>query len=201
MKTFYSVSLTLLFVPLILIGCSNNNTQSTPSTAESPSNVENSTSVVKTSNQGEKASGQNREQNDLKQRTGLPYKPIQSTRDTLPLLVIMTNLEKNMTALQAGVWRGDYQTIRKAAKGLANHAKIPKREIRKIREILGKKGLKNFVAADKYWHKKAKELAEVAGQKNMDQVVNLTSELLQRCASCHITYREPLRDSPKWRQR
>ncbi len=134
----------------------------------------------------------------LTQRTGIPFEPVRSTRDTLPLLLIMRNLEQNMAAVQAGIWRGNYDVIQEAARAMADHAKIPPREIKRIRTALGEEGLKGFVAADQYWHQKATELAKVASERNMKRIVQLTTELLQRCSSCHTDYRQPLRQSPEW---
>lgn len=135
------------------------------------------------------------------QRTGIPFEIRQATRDTLPLLGIMVNLERNLNVVQAGIWREDYQAINKAATAMVNHAKIPKREIQKIRTILGEEGLKDFVAADKYWHSKAKELARAANKEKMEQIVNRTMELTQRCVDCHTEFRSPLRNSSKWMNR
>ena len=134
----------------------------------------------------------------LTQRTGIRFEPVHSSRDTLPLLLIMQNLEQNMAAVQAGIWRGKYDVIREAARAMADHAKIPPREIQRIRTALGEDGLKGFVAADRYWHEKATELASVAGNEDMNRIVDLTTELLQRCSSCHTDYRQPLRQSPEW---
>lgn len=135
---------------------------------------------------------------DLKQRTPIPFEIRKPAQDTLPLLAIMANLEQNMAVVQAGIWRGNYEAISKAAMAMVNHGKIPKREIQKIESILGTKGLKGFVAADKAWHDKTKELAQVASEKNMKQIVKKTANVFQRCAGCHIKYRAPLRNSPKW---
>lgn len=188
MKRFYSLSLAALLVAL-MAGFGPNGTVSAQTNDQ---NAETNTS--KETNANEQSGG-------LKQTTGIPFQVTPPTQDTLPLLAIMVNMEQNMAALQAGIWRGDYQTIKEAANALTNHAKIPKREIQKIETILGKDGLKNFVAADKFWHKKTKELAKKANNKDMEQIVNLTAEVFQRCAGCHVKYREPLRNSPKWRER
>jgi hypothetical protein len=138
---------------------------------------------------------------DLKQRTGIPFQIIQATQDSVPLLGIMSNLEKNLAVVQAGIWREDYQIINKAANAIVNHGYIPNRETEKIQAILGKKGLENFVAADKNLHKTARELAQAANDKKMDKIVNRTTEMIQRCFSCHAKYRFPLRDNPKWMER
>ncbi len=81
------------------------------------------------------------------------------------------------------------------------HDENSNEEIDKIQAILGKKGLENFVAADKNLHKTAKELAQAANDKKMDKIVNRTTEMIQRCFSCHAKYRVPLRDNPKWLER
>ncbi|MDA3870112.1 MAG: hypothetical protein PF589_09250 [Gammaproteobacteria bacterium] len=193
MKRFYSFSLvTLLFA--LVAGCgSNDNTNQ--GTTNAQSNNQNPQTKI-----SQQANG-NIEPVDLKQRTGIPFQIIQATQDTLPLLGIMINLEQNLAVVQAGIWRGDYQTISKAANALVNHAKVPKQEIGIIQTILGKEGLKNFVAADSDWHNKAKELARAADEKKMEQIVNRTSELIQQCSNCHVKFRAPLRDSPKWLER
>jgi hypothetical protein len=193
MKRFYSFSLvTLLFA--LVAGCgSNDNTDQ--GTTNAQSNNQNPQTKI-----SQQANG-NIEPVDLKQRTGVPFQVRQATQDTLPLLGIMINLEQNLAVVQAGIWRGDYQTISKAANALVNHAKVPKQEIGIIQTILGKEGLKNFVAADSDWHNKAKELARAADEKKMEQIVNRTSELIQQCSNCHVKFRAPLRDSPKWLER
>lgn len=193
MTQFYSLSLVAALVALVAAcGPSDTNNQDTTNAQ---------TGDQDTQRQISKNLNASTDSLDLTQRTGIPFEIRQATQDTLPLLAIMANLEQNMTVVQAGIWRGNYQAINKAAKALVNHAKIPKREVQKIRTILGKEGLKNFVAADTYWHNKAKELAKAANEKKMEQIVNRTTELIQRCASCHMKYREPLRDSPKWLER
>lgn len=193
MKRLYPLSLLALFV-VLMGGCGPSGT---PSQDPSSTQTDDQSPQAKTTEK----TNQSNQSGALKQRTGNPFQVVQPSQDTLPLLAIMMNLEQNLAALQAGIWRGDYQTINKAATALANHAKIPEREIKKIRAILGKEGLKGFVAADKTWHSKAKELARKAEAKKMEQIVNLTTEMVQRCASCHIKYREPLRNSPKWMNR
>lgn len=192
-KRFYSLSLVALFVSL-MVGCGSNDTTN-QGTANTQSNDQNTQTEV-----SQKANG-GTDSLDLKQRTAIPFKVRQATRDTLPLLGIMVNLERNLNVVQAGIWREDYQAINKAATAMVNHAKIPKREIQKIRSILGEEGLKDFVAADKYWHNKAKELAQAANKRKMEQIVNRTMELTQRCASCHTKFRAPLRNSSKWLNR
>lgn len=187
-KWFYLLSLSAVLV-VLLAGVGSSNTANAE-TSDQNNQTKNSRNAD-TSN----------ESVNLKKRMPIPFEIRQSSQDSLPLLVIMSNMERNLAVVQGGIWRGDYQAISNAAKALVNHAKIPDREIQKIRTILGEEGLKNFVAADKQWHGKAKELAQKADEKNMEQITNLTTELIQRCSSCHMKYREPLRNSPKWLER
>lgn len=135
---------------------------------------------------------------DMTQRSGNPFQVRPATQDTLPLLGIMIDMEQNMAAVQAGIWREDYQTVSEAANALVNHAKIPPREVERIQTILGEEGLNNFVAADESWHHKARELAEAADEQKMEQIVNRTTELIQQCSNCHVKFRAPMRESPIW---
>lgn len=74
----------------------------------------------------------------------VPFQISQATQDTVPLLGIRINLEKNLAVVQAGIWRGNYQIISEAANAMVNHGYIPHREIQKIETILGKEGFKKF---------------------------------------------------------
>lgn len=143
----------------------------------------------------------NSDSTDMTQRSGNPFQVRPAARDTLPLLGIMIDMEQNMAAVQAGIWREDYQTVSEAANALVNHPKIPAREVQRIQSILGEEGLKSFVAADESWHNKARELAEAADEEKMEQIVNRTTELIQQCSNCHVKFRAPLRESPKWLER
>lgn len=193
MKRFYSLSL-LISLVVLMTGCENNNNTDRDNT-NTRSNDQNTQTKIS------KNTKKNNDTVDLKQRTGIPFQISQATQDTVPLLGIMSNLEKNLAVVQAGIWRGDYQIINEAANAIVNHGYIPNREIEKIQAILGKEGLENFVASDKSLHKTAKELARAANDKKMDQIVNRTTEMIQRCYSCHADYRIPLRNSPKWLER
>ena len=103
-----------------------------------------------------------------------------------------------MAVVQAGIWRGNYDVIQEAARAMVDHASISTLRVERIRSALGAEGLKGFVAADQVWHQKATELANVVDQRDMEPIVQLTTELLQRCSSCHLVYRRPLRQSSEW---
>lgn len=178
----------------LMTGCENNNNGNRDNT-NTGSNDQNTQTKIS------KQAKENNDTIDLKQRTGIPFQISQANQDTVALLGIMSNLEKNLAVVQAGIWRGDYQIISEASNAIVNHGYIPNREIQKIQAILGKEGLKNFVAADKNLHNKAKDLARAADNKKMEQIVNRTTELIQLCSSCHVKYRVPLRDNPKWLER
>ncbi len=190
MKCFYSLRLMISLV-VLMTSCENNNN----------ANRDKTNTQSNTQTKIPKETKKNNDTIDLKQRTGIPFQISQATQDTMPLLGIMSNLEKNLAVVQAGIWRGDYQIIGEAANAIVNHGYIPNREIQKIQAILGKEGLKKLVTADKNLHNKAKELARAADGRKLDQIVNRTMELIQRCNSCHVKFRVPLRDNPKWLER
>lgn len=123
---------------------------------------------------------------------------VKSESDTLPLLPIMINLEQNMNAIQAGMWREDYGRIQKAAEGIGHHAKIPKSQVKKIKSILGPEEFKTFVADDKKVHRTSLELADAAKNKDFQAVTERYVDLYDGCVSCHLSHRQKIRESPKW---
>lgn len=123
---------------------------------------------------------------------------VNSRSDTLPLLPIMINLEQNMTTIQAGIWREDYEQIQQAAEGIGHHAKIPKSQVKTIKSILGPEEFKTFVADDKKVHRTSLELAKAAEKRNFEAVTERYVDLYDGCVSCHLSHRETIRESPKW---
>lgn len=118
--------------------------------------------------------------------------------DTLPLLAIMVNLEQNMTSISSGLWRHNFDRIEQSAEAIANHAKIPKAQVKTIRKILGKKRFKAFVKDDKTVHNMAVKLSEAAGSEDFARTAELYQKLERGCISCHRKHRNTIRESPKW---
>lgn len=135
---------------------------------------------------------------DTTSSTDTTAKAVKAESDTLPLLPIMINLERNMTTIQAGIWRENYGQIRRGAEGIGHHAKIPKSQVKTIKSILGPEAFKKFVKDDKTVHRTSLELAEAAKEKNFKKVTNLYGELYRGCVSCHLNHRREIRNSPKW---
>lgn len=118
--------------------------------------------------------------------------------DTLPLLTIMVNLEQEMQSISSGLWRHNFEQIRTAADGIANHAKIPKAQLKTIRGILGENQFKKFVQDDKTVHKMAVQLGEAAADEDFGRTAEIYQKLEQGCISCHQTHRNEIRNSPDW---
>ncbi len=118
--------------------------------------------------------------------------------DTLPLLTIMVNLEQEMQAISSGLWRHNFEQIRTAAKGIANHAKIPKNQIKTIRGILGEEQFKKFVKDDKTVHNMAVQLGEAASEEDFGRTAEIYQQLEQGCISCHQKHRTEIREHPDW---
>lgn len=122
-----------------------------------------------------------------------------STRpDTLPLISIMVNLEQEMHTISSGLWRHDFKQIAQAAARIANHAKIPKSQIKSIRQILGKREFKAFVKDDKTVHNMAVKLNKAAKQEDFKLVAERFQKLQQGCVSCHRMHRNEIRSSNRW---
>ena len=121
-----------------------------------------------------------------------------SDAETLPLLPIMVQLEQNMVALQSGIWREDFGTIERAAEAIAQHPKIQKRQIKRIRSILDDDEFRKFVQDDKKVHQTSVSVAKAAGNDSLEDVVTHTQALFEGCASCHQNHRNKIRNSEKW---
>lgn len=118
--------------------------------------------------------------------------------DTLPLLTIMVNLEKDMQSISSGLWRHNFDQIAQSAEGIANHAKIPKKQLKTIRGILGEKRFKAFVQDDKTVHNMAVKLSEAAAEENFKKSARLYQKLERGCISCHQKHRNTIRESSRW---
>lgn len=121
-----------------------------------------------------------------------------SPKDTLPLLSIMTKLEHDVNKISAGIWRHDFQMIKKGAKSIAHHPKIPKRQVSLIKDILGPDQFKAFVKTDQQVHQKAIEIAKMAEKKKLDVTTELFLEMERGCISCHIDHRNKIVSSESW---
>jgi cytochrome c556 len=118
--------------------------------------------------------------------------------DTLPLLTIMVNLEGQMQSISSGLWRHNFDQIASAADRIANHAKIPKKQVKTIRGILGEKQFKKFVRDDKTVHNMAVKLTEAASEQDFARTADIYQKLEQGCISCHQNHRTEIRDDPSW---
>lgn len=118
--------------------------------------------------------------------------------DTLPLIVIMLNIEKEMKSISSGLWRHNFDRIEKSARRIANHAKIPKPQIKTVKSILGDTQFKAFVRDDKTVHTMASKLSDAAAAEDFGQTAKFYQRLEQGCISCHQKHRTTIRNSPKW---
>jgi len=120
------------------------------------------------------------------------------TPDTLPLLSIMTKLESDVNMISAGIWRHDFQMIKKGAKSIAHHPKIPSRQVKLIKAILGPDQFKDFVKTDQLVHQKATEITKKADKQKLDVTTELFLEMKRGCISCHVDHRNKIVSSDTW---
>lgn len=121
-----------------------------------------------------------------------------SDADTLPLINIMLNLEREMQSISSGLWRHDFEQIAASAKRIADHAKIKPSQVKTIRKILGEEDFKSFVRDDKTVHDMAVRLSEAADAEDFAATAEAYQKLEQGCISCHRTHRNRIRASDVW---
>jgi hypothetical protein len=115
------------------------------------------------------------------------------TRATQPLVLIMLDLEKQMTEIHGGLWRDDFGRIERAATAIAEHARVPAEERESIQGILGE-DFASFVQADHLTHATARDIAAAAEKKDRDAILEALERTQKSCVSCHVNYRDRLRE-------
>lgn len=125
---------------------------------------------------------------------------VSSLPDTMPLLPIMVQLERDMQSISSGLWRHDFEQIAASADNIANHPKIQPAQVKTIRSILGDTQFRAFVRDDKQVHNMALKLRKAAREKDFRRVAEAYQQLEQGCISCHLSHRNTIRESPRWSQ-
>jgi cytochrome c556 len=111
---------------------------------------------------------------------------------TEPLHRLMVGLAQDMDRIATGIWHEDYTLIREGAYGIAQHPKIPPRQIAKIKKALGP-SFKTFVQYDKTVHREAMNLVQAAEARTWSSVLQTRARLQQGCVNCHTAFRDSLR--------
>jgi len=136
----------------------------------------------------------------VKQLRSHPSSDITSQKpDTLPLLSIMAQLESDVNMISRGIWRHNFQMIKKGANNIAHHPKIPNRQVKRIKEILSPEQFQNFKKTDQQVHQSAIKIAEFATSKNFQKTTDQFIKMERGCISCHIDLRNDIRSSGLWR--
>lgn len=111
---------------------------------------------------------------------------------TKPLRPLMVGLAQDMDRISTGLWYEDYDWIEQGARGIAQHPKIPPKQIAKIKKTLGEQ-FGTFVQYDKSVHQRASELVTAAEARDWSAVLDTHRELQRGCMGCHTAFREQLR--------
>jgi cytochrome c556 len=111
--------------------------------------------------------------------------------DTKPLRLLMVGLAQDMSRINTGLWHEDYDLIRQGAANIANHPKIPPKQIAKIKKTLGTE-FQNFVGFDKAVHSTSSELVSAAEARNWSGVLKKYDQIRDGCVGCHTAYRDRL---------
>jgi cytochrome c556 len=122
--------------------------------------------------------------------------PVSSPRPqpdtTKPLRPLMVGLAQDMDRIATGLWHEDYDLIRQGAHNIAQHPKIPPRQLATIKQALGPQ-FQSFVQYDKRVHHTATELVEAAEARDWSAVLDTHERLKRGCVTCHTAYRDTVR--------
>lgn len=114
------------------------------------------------------------------------------TTETKNLRPLMVEIAQDMARINTGIWHEDYELIEEGGSSIANHPKIPRAQMARIKKALGTE-FSAFVQFDKTVHQGAAELAEAASNENMSAVLDTYTEVRNGCIGCHTAYRDRVR--------
>lgn len=113
--------------------------------------------------------------------------------DTIkPLRPLMVGLAQDMDRIATGLWHEDYDLIRQGAHNIAQHPKIPPRQLATIKKALGPQ-FQTFVQYDKRVHHTATKLVQAAEARDWSAVLDTHERLKRGCVTCHTAYRDTVR--------
>jgi len=104
----------------------------------------------------------------------------------------MVGLAQDMDRISTGLWHEDYDLIEQGARNIAQHPKIPPRQLATIKQALGRQ-FKTFVQYDKRVHHTATQLVDAAEARDWSAVLDHHEQLTRGCVTCHTAYRDTVR--------
>jgi cytochrome c556 len=107
------------------------------------------------------------------------------------LKIVMINLEADMEAIVRALNYDDFETIKASAMKIADHDKPSMAQRKKIMGLLGNE-MADFKEKDSFVHNSAVKVAEAAGDKDHNLVVERYAILLNGCTACHTKYRSKI---------
>ena len=121
-----------------------------------------------------------------------PQMPAQPQPDQLPLPAIMRGLERDMAAVDAGLWMENPQAVAAAARRVAEHPSVTLEYREAIQEALGDE-FPAFVAYDQEVHDAAQLVAERAeAGAPIAELLEFQHEVARGCVGCHTEFRTRL---------
>jgi len=124
-----------------------------------------------------------------------PIEEIQTTpsdSSNRPLRFLMVGLGQDMGRINDGIWHEDYEMVRSGAQSIADHPRVTPEEMAAIKIALGEQ-FQAFVGYDQVVHQIATKLAKASQARNMEDILQLQSQLTQNCSTCHTMFRAEVR--------
>ena len=111
----------------------------------------------------------------------------------LKLRNIMQKLSINMQIVTDAISREDWEQVVKTAPQIANHPQPPIAEKMHILRFAGS-NVNKFKSFDKQTHQAAKELEEIAMNKDGKGVIAQFATLQKSCLACHQSFRKTFKE-------
>lgn len=100
---------------------------------------------------------------------------------------VMRGLAKSVNSLNYGIFYEDFKMIEKSALEIANHPK-PLKQLPVVVKYLGKR-VPKFKKFDLRVHNSSKELALLAKEKNLPEIMKKHAVIMKNCVACHTQFR------------
>ncbi|MDT8340666.1 MAG: hypothetical protein RQ751_04065 [Longimicrobiales bacterium] len=110
------------------------------------------------------------------------------------LFDVMWGLESDMATVSRGLWMENFDTIHAGARAVADHPTLPPDEVERVAGVLGDE-MAAFKAMDTHVHDLSVDLGDAAAAGDLARVLRLDAEIRAGCVSCHVTFRERLRQA------
>ena len=112
-----------------------------------------------------------------------------ATDESVTLQAIMQGLGDNLAEIADGLMADDLELVERGATGIADHARIPPKQVQLVARELGDE-MAAFKQFDMQVHDLALEIAAAARASDSAAAMGKFQAMIDGCFSCHVAYKD-----------